>query len=146
MQRWKTTEPLALPIDIRTASRIDLQFTGVRRNTGTFTLYVFLNPDELPASAGRSHPSFAAGYTVFGQAGCWGEAGHCDWERGPVHEFDPRPAHHLHPINLTLDVTSAVRQLGNPDDLTVHVHAACLSDREAAEVFLFERISVLAYQ
>jgi hypothetical protein len=70
-----TSEPLALPIDIASAKRIDLEFIGVRRNTGTFTLYVFLNPDDLPESAGRSHPSFAAGYTVFGQAGCWSEAG-----------------------------------------------------------------------
>ncbi|MEY2516621.1 MAG: hypothetical protein QOJ89_3979 [bacterium] len=146
MQRWSTSEPLALPIDIGSATRIDLEFAAVRRNTGTFTMYVFLNPDELPENAGRDHPSFAAGYTVFAQAGCWGDAGHCDWELGPVHEFDPRPPHHLQPINLTLDVTTAVKRLGNPDDLTVHVHAARLSDREATEVLLFERISVLVYQ
>jgi hypothetical protein len=60
--------------------------------------------------------------------------------------FDPRPPHHLYPITLTLDVTDAVTRLGNPDDLSVHIHAARLDDREASDVFRFERIFVLAYQ
>jgi hypothetical protein len=146
MQRWRS-EPLPLGVDVAATTRIDLEFAGVRRNEGSFTLLVFINAQEdLPASAGREHPSFAAGYSVFAQAGCWGDAGHCDWERGPVHEFDVRPPHHLQPFTLVLEVTDAVRALGNPDALTLDVHAARTADPDARDVFRFESVTALAYQ
>jgi hypothetical protein len=146
MQRWRS-QPLSLPLDVVTATRVDIEFAGVRRNHGSFTLLVFINAAQRPPDdAGRDHPSFAAGYSVFAQDGCWGGAEHCDWERGPVHEFDPRPAHHVHPINLTLDVTPAVKALGNPEELVLDVHAARSNDPDATEVLRFESVSVLGYQ
>jgi hypothetical protein len=147
MQVWSTSQPLALPIDLARVSRLDLEFLDVRRDRGSFTMFVFLNADDdHPQDAGRDHERFAAGYTVFGQSGCWGENGHCDWERGPVSNFDRRPEHHLRPFNLTLDVTQAVKRLGNPDSLTVTVHAAKLDDAEATDVLSFRQVAALAYQ
>lgn len=146
MQVWSTSEPLALPIDVGRVSRLDLEFTEVRRDLGSFTMFVFLNADELPQDAGRDHERFAAGYTVFAQKGCWGDSGHCDWERGPVSPFDRRPQHHLRPFNLTLDVTQAVKRLGNPDALQLTIHAAQLDDPAATDVLRFRRVAALAYQ
>ncbi|HEY6780266.1 MAG TPA: hypothetical protein VI111_04885 [Thermoleophilaceae bacterium] len=146
MQRWTAPQPLALPIDVATVSRLDLEFLDVRRDEGSFTLYVFLNADELGPEAGRDHPHFAAGYTVFAQTDCWGDEGHCDWKRGRVHDFDRRPDHHLTPFNLTLEVTQAVKRLGNPDTLTVTIHAARLGDPDADDVFRFRELVALAYQ
>lgn len=146
MQRWTASEPLALPIDVARIARLDLEFLEVRRDIGSFTFLIFFTADELPLTADRDHPRFAAGYTVFAQYGCWGEHGHCDWERAPASEFDRRPEHHLRPFNLTLEVTDAVRRLGNPDALDVTIHAARLGDREADDVFRFRSLTAMAYQ
>lgn len=146
MQVWRTSKPLALPIDVARVGRLDLEFTEVRRDLGTFTMFVFLNVGELEPDAGRDHTRFAAGYTVFAQTGCWGESGHCDWERGAVSAFDRRPQHHLHPFNLTLDVTQAVKRLGNPDSLDLTIHAARLDDPAATDVLRFRQVAALAYQ
>lgn len=146
MQRWTTETPLSLTIDVERASRVDLEFLEVRQDTGSFTFYIFLNADELPADAGRDHEAFAAGWTVFAQSDCWGDDDHCAWERGPLHEFDRRPQHHLTPANITVDVTDAVKRLGNPDELRVTIHAARIGDPEADDVLRFRELVVLAYQ
>jgi len=146
MQVWSTSAQLALPIDVERVSRLDLEFIDVRRDRGSFTVLVFLNADELAQNAGRDHERFAAGYTVFAQSGCWGASGHCDWERGPASAFDRRPEHHLRPFNLTLDVTRAVKRLGNPDALKLTIHAAALDDPAATDVFRFRQVAALAYQ
>jgi hypothetical protein len=147
MQRWSTPEPLRLPIDFAGVARLDLEFVNVHRDAGSFTAFVFVNADELPADAGREHPSFAGSFTVFAQRECWGEGDHCDWRRGPVSAFDRRPPHHLTPINVSMDITDTIEGLGNPDLLSVTVHAARRADPDAAEnVLVFDRVIALAYQ
>lgn len=146
MQRWSTPEPLPLTIDVQRVKRIDLEFLDVRQDSGSFTFYVFLNAPDLPADAGRDHEAFAAGWTVFAKSECWGEDDHCAWERGPLHAFDRSPQHHLTPVNLTLDVTDAVKRLGDPDELLVTIHAARPGDPEADDVLRFRELVVLAYQ
>lgn len=147
MQSWRTPEPLALPIAFESLSRLDLDFVNVRRDRGTFTAFVFVNPGELPADAGREHESFCGAFTVFAPGECWGVDDHCDWNRAPVSAFDRRPAHHLTPINVSIEITDSIRRLGNPDALTVEVHATRRTDPEAVEgVFVFDRLQALAYQ
>jgi hypothetical protein len=147
MQRWNTPEPLRLPIDFSELARLDLEFVNVHRDGGSFTAFVFVNAGDLPADAGRDHESFAGSFTVFAQSECWGVGDHCDWERGPVSAFDRRPPHHLTPINVSMDITEVIADLGNPETLTVTVHAARRADPEAAEgVFVFDRVIALAYQ
>ena len=113
----------------------------------TFTAFVFLNADDVPADAGREHPGFASSFTVFAPTECWGVEDHCDWSRGLVSPFDRRLPHHLTPINVSTTVTDTVRRLGNLDALVATVHAVRLADREANEgVFRFGRLTALAYQ
>ena len=46
-----------------------------------------------------------------------------------------------------MEITDAITKLGNPDALSVTVHAARRSDPEASEgVFVFDRVLALAYQ
>ena len=147
MQRWITQEPLPLPIDFAGLARLDLEFVNVRRDSGSFTAFVFVNADKLPADAGREHDRFAGSFTVFAQGECWGVGDHCDWRRGPVSAFDRRPPHHLTPINVSMDITEAIASLGNPDTVSVTVHAARRADPEATEgVFVCDRVIALAYQ
>ncbi len=147
MQRWRTPEPLALPIDFSGVARLDLEFVGIHRDAGSFTAFVFVNAEELAADAGRDHERFVGSFSVFAQRECWGVDDHCDWKRGPISPFDRRPQHHLTPINISMDITEAIAELGNPDALDVTVHAARRSDPDATEgVLVFDRLIALAYQ
>jgi hypothetical protein len=147
MQAWSTTEPLALPIDFAHLSRLDLDFVNVRRDRGTFTAFVFVNADEVAPDAGRDHDRFAGAFTVFAPTECWGVGDHCDWTRPPVSAFDRRPAHHLTPINVSIEITDFIRRLDNPESLSITVHAARRTDPEAsAGVCVFDRVQALAYQ
>lgn len=148
MQRWTTPKPLALPIDFERLGGLDLELENVRRDSGSFTAYVFLNAGEdLPADAGPDHESFAGSFSIFAARECWGAAGHCDWEHDePVSPFDQRPEHHLSPINVTVEVTEAVKRLGNPKKLSVTIHAGRPGDPKAQEgVISFDRLTAMAY-
>ena len=147
MQRWRTAEPLVLPIDFSSLARLDLEFTNVRRDHGSFTAYVFVNDTDVPADAGRDRESFVGSFTIFAPTKCWGVDDHCDWSRGRVSAFDRRPPHHLTPINVSLEITDAIKRLGNPDTLDVTVHAALRTDPAATDaVLVFDRLLALEYQ
>jgi hypothetical protein len=46
-----------------------------------------------------------------------------------------------------MDITETIEGLGNPDTLSVTVHAARRTDPDAAEnVLVFDRVIALAYQ
>jgi len=147
MQRWTNSEPLSMPLSFSQVSRLDLEFINLRRDVASFTAYVFLNAEKLPRNAGREHDRCAGSFSVFAQEECWGGAGHCDWDRGAVSEFDSTPPHHLAPINVLMDVTSTIRVLGDPAELSVTVHAASRADPRATRgVIAFERLEARAYQ
>lgn len=147
MQIWTTPQPLEVPIDLGTLTRLDLEFVNVRRDNGSFTAFVFVNPEGLAPDSGRDHHSFVGSFSIFAPTDCWGEEGHCDWKRGPVSPFDRRPPHHLAPINVTVEITDALSRLGNPDTLEVTVHAARRHDHELSEgVLVFDNLLALAYQ
>lgn len=146
MQRW-VSQPLAVTVPRDRLSRLDLAFEGLRRDLGSLTVFVFLNDADVPADAGRAHPSFAAAFSLFAANGCWGGEGHCDFARDAVSVFDRRPQHHLRPITVNLDVTDAVRRLDDPSSLTVTLHAARLAEPQAdSGVITFDALTVLAYQ
>ena len=148
MQRWTTAEPLRLPIPFADVRRLDLEFIDVRRDNGSFTAFVYVNAgDVAPEEAGRDHERFAGSFSIFAPATCWGVDDHCDWSKGPVSPFDRRPPHHLTPINVSMEITDVIRRLGDPDALTVTVHAARRDDPAAEEgVLRFARLTALAYQ
>ncbi len=145
MQRWRS-QPLQLAIQAEHVTRVDLEFRGVRRDTGSFSAFVFLGA-RVPQDAGRDHPSFAAAFSLFAHTNCWGDEGHCDWKRDRVSAFDVRPPHHLTPITVTLEVTDAAKRLPSLDRIVVTVHAARLGEPKATEgVFRFANLTALAYQ
>ncbi len=147
MQRWTTPAPLRLPIRFSAIQRLDLEFIDVRRDSGSFTAFVYVNATNLPADAGREHDAYAGSFSIFAPTECWGVDDHCDWSKGPVSAFDRRPPHHLTPINVSMDITDVIERLGDPDELTVTVHAARRADPEASEgVLRFAELTALAYQ
>jgi len=146
MQRW-TSQPLALPAPAGRIATAQLELQGVRHGGPSFVFYVFLSGDSEPPpdDAGRDHERFAGALTVFAHGDCWGGAGHCDWEQGPVSAFDRRPEHHLTPRTLTVDVTDALKALGDLDEVVVTIHAAKPSNRDETNVLRFERLALQAY-
>lgn len=151
MQRWQSKTPLEVPVDLGTVTQFDLVFEELRQDKGSYTAYVFMSERKgsrrapIPNDAGRDHPYFAAGFSIFGTEECWGGEGHCDWRQGPVSAFDMRPPHHLMPVNFVLDVTDAVLALGNPDAIDVTVLATG-EDTRATDVLEFTRLTGLAYE
>jgi hypothetical protein len=148
MQSWTTPTPIQLPIEFERLARLDLEFVNVRRDLGSFTALVFVNPEgNIAAGDGREHHACVGSFTIFAPSECWGAEGHCDWAREPVSAFDRRGPHHLTPINVTMEITGSLRRLGNPDTLSVTVHAALRNNAETAEgVLVFERLMALAYE
>lgn len=146
MEVWRTAKPLATPIAFDGVSRVDLEFVDVHRDGGSFTALVFLNAGELPLGSGREHDRFAGSFNLFTRTECWGGEGHCDWQRDAVSPFDRRPQHHLTPINVSMDITEAIRRLGNPNRLEVTVHATKASEPKARKgVLRFKRLAVMSY-
>jgi hypothetical protein len=151
MQRWQSKTPLETPIDFSTLTQFDLVFEELRQDKGSYTAYVFMaerkgsRRTRIPDDAGRDHPLFATGFSIFGSEECWGGEGHCDWRQGPVSPFDMRPPHHLMPVNFVLDVTDAVRALGNPNAIDVTVLATGENPADT-DVLEFTRLTGLAYQ
>jgi hypothetical protein len=148
MQQWTSPEPLRLPIPFENVKRVDLEFINVRRDTGSFTAFVYVNAGDISTeSAGRDHERFAGSFSIFAPTECWGVDDHCDWTKGPVSAFDRRPPHHLSPINVSMEITDAVRGLGDPAELRITIHAARRDDPNAVEgVLHFQRLTALAYQ
>lgn len=149
MQRWTSDPPLELPIDLVNVSRVDLEFEELRRDLGSFSAFVFVTKGDdpkVPDDAGRSHPGFAGAFSLFAQHGCWGEEGHCDWERAPVSAFDRTAEHHLAPSDLTLDVTEAAKKLSSLESVVVTVLAYPADDPEGGGVLGFSRLTALVYQ
>jgi tyrosinase len=145
MQRW-SSQPLALPMPVEQIATAHLELAGVKHSGPSFVFYVFLNAGgELPADASREHPRFAAAMSVFAHGDCWGGPGHCNWRREPVSPFDRRPEHHLTPLTLTLDVTDALKALGEVEEVVAMIHAAHPTDRDAEDVLRFETLSLHAY-
>jgi len=135
VQRW-TSKPLALPTSVERIASAQLEFAGVRHDGPSFIFYTFLNvgDERPPDDAGRDHERFAGAMTVFAHGDCWGGAGHCDWKsHESASSFDRRPEHHLTPQTLTLDVTDALKVLGNPDEMTVTVFASRPTERAAED-------------
>jgi hypothetical protein len=147
MQSWTSPEKLALPIPFDTVKRIDLEFINLRRDSGSFTAYVFLTAGGgVAADAGPDDEHFAGSFSIFAPSECWGGEGHCDWDRGPPSPFDKRPQHHLAPINVSMEVTETALRLGDPNKLDVTVHASLTNDPKATKgVLRFDELTVLAY-
>ncbi len=127
--------------------RADLVFYGVDHSGPSYEARVYLNNPDADLRTPRDAASHYAGsFTVFGHAGCAGDAGHCEVPTGPRDPFDRRPPHPLTPQTKTVIVTDALRLL---DDEQLQVTVVPVRPgREGAEVvdtLAFDRFSLLTY-
>lgn len=147
MSRW-TSEPMALPIDPQAPfKRVDLEFEGVEHDGSSYVALVYLNNDAADERTGRDQSKgFAAGFSVFAHGVCWGEDGHCDPKLEPVSAFDRRPEHRLTPQNITLDITDAVRELGDVDRLEVTLVAVGTEEVSDRDLLRFTALTLVTYE
>jgi hypothetical protein len=144
-QRW-TSEPLRVPRDADAPFlRADLEFEDVAHDGPSFVVLLYFNDPGVDEHAGRDHPSFAGEFTVFAHGDCWGDVGHCELPQGPVTPFDRRPLHPLTPINVTVEVTEALRALGDAETVTVTVLAESLDPEKDDDVLRFKRLTLVTY-
>ena len=148
MQRY-LSEPLRLPsAELPSFASAYLEFEGVEKRGASFVLQVFVGNSEAAENTPRdiTH-GFAGTLPVFGHGECWGDVGHCDVPQGPQDAFDQRTPHALLPVNLTLEITDALRFLGAIEEVVVSV-LAYEADPEADErdqILRFSQLTLVTY-
>jgi tyrosinase len=132
------------PFDRAPWIRADLEFEHLDHEGPSFVVLLYLNNEEVAETAGREESeNFAGEFSVFGHGECWGDEGHCEVPSAPVSAFDRRPPHPLTPINISLEITAALRRLGNPHEVTLT--ALCFGPEDQSEPLRFKRLSLITY-
>jgi hypothetical protein len=150
MERYTTAEPFALPLWEGQPDfyRADLHFHGVEHRGDSYEGRVFLNSaDASPATPLELGSGYAGSFYVFGHGPCFGDEGHCEVPRGPIHPFDYRRPHPLHPRLAVVTVTDALRRIveaGN-ESIEVTVVPSNPHDEDVGDVLLFDRLSLVTY-
>ena len=148
MQRY-VSEPLRLPpSDGVPYSRADLELLGVEKAGPSFVVNVFLaNPDASEDTPHLITSGWVGTMPVFAHGDCWGDQGHCDPPRGPSSPFDLRASHPLTPVNLTMEVTLALRFLGPIEEVvvTMLVHEARPDAPQRDTILRFTRLLLVTY-
>jgi hypothetical protein len=145
MQRF-VSQPLTVPHHEHAYYRADLEFEEVERFGSSYIGHVFLdNPDAAEATERTAEHGYAARFTVFGHAVCFGDEGHCDVAK-PVSPFDKNPPHPLTPVNITVEITAALRLI-EADTVTVTVLAVSSNpdDAERQDILRFGRLTLVTY-
>lgn len=100
MDRFVSPQPLEVPAagDLDSMTRADLVFYDVEHAGASYEARVFIDRPDADADTpcAFSH-GYAGSYTVFGHAGCFGEAGRCEPEARYTDEFDRRGPRGLAP-------------------------------------------------
>ncbi|HWF73575.1 MAG TPA: hypothetical protein VG186_09535 [Solirubrobacteraceae bacterium] len=144
MQRW-TSEPLAVPRHLAAPyARADLEFEGVLHDGPSCYVMLYLNLPDADERTGRAVAQFAGAFSLFAHGNCWGDAGHCDARSGPVNAFDRRLPHPLTPINMTVQVTTALRAV-TADEVTVTMLTFPVAGSDRDELLRFARLSLITY-
>jgi tyrosinase len=146
MQRW-TSQPIPVPtVPDAPWERADLEFESLTHDGPSYAVVVFLNnPDVAEDAAPDTTPGYAGRFTVFAHGRCWGDAGHCDLPTQPVTPFDRRPPHPLTPIDITVEITDALRALGPIEEVTVTALAFSTDPAEREDVLRFSRLTLITY-
>ena len=128
-------------------TRADLVFYGVDHSGPSFEARILLNTPDAGLSTPRDPDSgYAGSFTIFGHAGCAGDAGHCDVPTGPADPFDVRPPHALTPQTKTVIITDALRRITDAE-LTIKivpVRPGALS-AELADTLQFDEFRLLTF-
>ncbi len=145
MERY-VSDPFEFPPEY-SGYRVDLVFYGVDHSGPSYEARVFIdNPDASVETAQTPAEGFAGSFVVFGHAGCYGDAGHCDIHDRVTDAFDLRPPHPLAPWTKTVIIDK--NALGRAKDaivVTVVCVAAGEQGAEAADLLEFEHVRLLSY-
>lgn len=145
MQRW-TSLPLRVSRDPSAPwRRADLAFEDLRHDGPSFRVLLYLdNPDADEHSGRDIATGYAGEFPVFAHGDCWGDAGHCEVDPGPVSPFARRSMHPLTPIGISVEITEALQRVGTADQVTVTA-LAFSTDQSQTEILRFSRLHLLTY-
>lgn len=128
-------------------TRADLVFYGVDHSGPSFEARVFLNNPGAGLDTPRDpEAGFAGSFTIFGHAGCAGDAGHCEVPGQPADPFDARPPHPLTPQTKTVIITDALHRVTDPElTITVVPVRPGPLEAEVVDVLRFDEFRLLTY-
>jgi hypothetical protein len=146
MQRY-VSEPIDNPAaGAHPFYRADLVFYGVDHSGPSFEARVFLDLPDADIQTGHDHPAYAGSFTIFGHAGCAGDAGHCEVPAEPRDPFDRRPPHGLTGQTRTVIVTEALRRVSAAQMVVSVVAVRPGSDGPVAtDALRFDRFRLLTF-
>jgi tyrosinase len=129
--------------------RGELHFRGVAHPRDSVEVRVFANAPNVSVSTpttGNEH--YCGSLFLFGHGICGGDEGHCDVPDAAQRDFfDIRPAHHLTPMDLVLDVGDTLAWLLDQNAQTLAVSLLAVNhDGSAADasVFQFDELTFVA--
>jgi hypothetical protein len=144
MQRW-TSQALPVPRHpgASYASAV-LEFEDLEHDGSSYYVMLYFNKPDADEQTGRDVPEFAGAFSVFAHGHCWGDLGHCDVPREPLHAFDRRAPHPLTPFNVTVEVTRALQAVVE-DEVTVVALAFPVAGSDHDEPLRFGRLTLVTY-
>jgi tyrosinase len=146
MQRW-TSEALAVPRDAGAPfTHANLEFEDVEHDGPSFVVQLVLNNPDVKDATAPETQGYAGHFTVFGHGECWGDAGHCDVPSSRLHMFDRRPLHPLTPINVTVDVTDALLEMPEAEEVVVTALAESLDPGVTSNPLRFKRLTLVTFE
>jgi hypothetical protein len=140
------SEPVTVPRHERPYYRADLEFEELERFGASFVGLVFLgNPDAGPDTPATVDHGYAGRFTVFGHEVCFGDDDHCHVAER-VSLFDRNPEHTLTPVNVTVEITDALRRVeGDQVPVTVLAFSTSADDAEREDILRFVRLTLVTY-
>ncbi len=152
MERYRTPpeEPFAVPIfeDQPDFYRADLHFHRLEHRGDSYEGRVFFDEPEAGADTPPEiEQGYAGSFYVFGHGPCFGDEGHCEVPKGPIHPFDYRPPHPLNPELMIVTVTAALRRVVEQERTDLHVFVVPIirPGEPAGDVLHFEELSLVTY-
>lgn len=149
-ERYTTPRPFSVPTrDGRAAfARADLRFLGVAHRGESYEGRVYLdNPEATPATGQDADAGYAGSFYVFGHGPCFGDEGHCEAPPGPLHPFDHREPHALHPKLFAVSITDALKDAvaSGRSEVGVTVVPTNGRDEPAGDLLSFDRVGLVTY-
>lgn len=125
--------------------RADLELDAVDHSNTSYVAHLHLNQPGADENTDRTADSGYAGhFTVFAHGDCWGDAGHCDISAA-ASPFDRRAPHPLTPIHISIEITGAVRAIGDVAELRVTILAFPVGNGKDASPLKFTRLRLVSY-
>jgi hypothetical protein len=140
------SDPVTVPRHERPYYRADLEFEELERFGASYVGLVFLgNPDAAASTPATAEHGYAGRFTVFGHEVCFGDEDHCHVAER-VSLFDRNPEHSLTPVNLTVEITDALRRVeGDQVPVTVLAFSTSPEDAQRQDILRFGRLTLVTY-